>query len=94
MPFADQICVTTTTGNQLSRYATRRMTRRLMRTMPWIGGAIALMTLGGAIRRKGWIGGTAHTALDFIPFVGVAKHLAETRRGRDFFPDKRPPAAL
>jgi len=66
------------------------MTRRLMRTMPWIGGAIALFTLGGAIRRKGWIGGTAHTALDFIPFVGVAKNLAETRRGRDFFPDKRP----
>lgn len=85
--------VTTTTRNQLSRYAARRMQRRLMRMTPWIGGAIALLTLGGAIRRKGWFGGAAHTALDFIPFVGTAKHLVEARRGRDFFPDKKPIAA-
>ena len=83
----------TTTTNQLSRYASKRMTKRLMRSMPWIGGALALLTLGGAIRRKGWIGGTAHTALDFIPFVGAAKNIAEARRGRDFFPD-RPPRVL
>lgn len=66
------------------------MTKRLMRSMPWFGAALALITLGGAIRRKGWIGGTAHTALDFIPFVGAAKNLAEARRGRDFFPDRGP----
>jgi len=66
------------------------MTKRLARSMPWIGGAIALITLGGAIRRKGWLGGTAHTALDFVPFVGAAKNVMEARRGRDFFPDKRP----
>ena len=66
------------------------MQKRLMRSMPWIGGAIALLTLGGAIRRKGFIGGTAHTALDFIPFVGTAKNLVEARRGRDFFPDRKP----
>ena len=69
------------------------MTRRLARTMPLIGGAIALLTLGGAIRRKGWFGGTAHTALDFLPFVGAAKNVMETRRGRDYFPDKGPAAA-
>ena len=67
------------------------MTKRMMRTMPWIGGAIALLTLGGAIRRKGWLGGTAHTALDFIPFVGTAKNLVEGHRGRDFFPDRPRP---
>jgi hypothetical protein len=66
------------------------MTRRLMKTMPWIGGALALLTLGGSIRRKGWIRGAANTALDFMPFVGTAKYLAESRRGRDFFPDKKP----
>ena len=65
------------------------MIRRVTRAVPWIGGALALMTLGGAIRRKGWVGGTLDTALDFIPFVGTAKHLAEARRGRDFFPEKR-----
>lgn len=64
------------------------MIRRMSRTMPWIGGALALLTLGGAIRRKGWVGGTLHTALDFVPFVGTAKNLAEIRRGRDFFPDR------
>jgi len=65
------------------------MMRRVTRTIPWIGGALALITLGGAIRRKGWLGGTVDTALDFIPFVATAKNLAEVRRGRDFIPEKR-----
>lgn len=59
-----------------------------MRSMPWIGGAIALVTLGSAIRRKGMFGGMLDTALDFIPFVGAAKNIAEASRGRDFICDK------
>jgi hypothetical protein len=66
------------------------MTRRLYRSMPWIGSIIALVTIGRAIRRKGVFGGTVDTALDFVPFVGGAKNMAEVARGRDFFPDKRP----
>jgi hypothetical protein len=73
---------------QLSQYANRRLTRRLYRTMPWIGGVLALVTLGKAVRRKGLLGGTVDTALDFIPFVGGVKNLAEVGRGRDFIPDK------
>ena len=73
---------------QLSQYASRRVTRRLYRTMPWIGGVLALVTLGKAVRRKGLIGGTVDTALDFTPFVSGAKNLAEVGRGRDFIPDK------
>jgi putative toxin of predicted polymorphic toxin system len=73
---------------QLSQYAGRRITRRLYRTMPWIGGVLAILTLGKAVRRKGVIGGTVDTALDFIPFVGGAKNLAEMGRGRDLIPDK------
>ena len=73
---------------QLRRYAGRKLTHRLIRTMPWIGSLVALATLGSAVRRKGFLGGTLHTALDFIPFVGGAKNLAEMGRGRDFFPDK------
>ena len=73
---------------QLGQYAGRKLTRRLIRSMPWIGGLLALATLGTAVRRKGFIGGTLDTALDFIPFVGGAKNLAEVGRGRDFFPDK------
>ena len=81
-------------AQQLGRYAGRRMTRRLARTLPWLGGAVALLTIGSAIRRKGVVGGTLHTTLDFIPFVGGVKTLAEVARGRDFFPDRPSQTAL
>jgi hypothetical protein len=74
---------------QLSQYATRRATKRLYRAMPWIGGIIAVATLGAAIRRKGLVGGMVNTVLDFIPYIGGAKNLAEVARGRDFIRDKR-----
>ena len=80
----------------LGRYASRRATRRLVRELPWVGGAVVLFTVGRAIRRKGMLGGTLDTALDFMPFVGVVKITAELVRGRDFFPDKPltvPPAS-
>jgi hypothetical protein len=73
---------------QLRQYATRRATKRLYRAMPWVGGLVALATVGAAIRRKGLLGGTVNTVLDFIPFVGGAKNLAEAARGRDFIKDK------
>ena len=67
-----------------ARYGQRRLTRRLSRSLPWIGGAIALFTLGAAIRQKGLIGGTLDTALNAVPLVGGVKILAEAVRGRDF----------
>jgi hypothetical protein len=73
---------------QLRQYASRRLARRLYRSIPWLGGLVAIATLGSAIRRKGWFGGTADTMLDFIPFVGAAKNIAEIHRGRDFIRDK------
>ena len=72
----------------LGRYANRRLTRRLTRELPLLGGVIVLITFGAAIRRKGMLGGTIHTTLDFVPFVGLLKNVAEAIRGRDFFPDK------
>jgi hypothetical protein len=72
----------------LKRYVSRKLMRRLTRSMPWIGGAVALVTLGSAMRHKGVIGGAVHSALDMIPYVGGAKNLAEAGRGRDFIPDK------
>ena len=68
------------------------MTRRLYRSVPWIGGFSALVTIGRAMRRKGFLGGAVDTVLDFIPFVGTAKNLAEVSRGRDFIPDRVTPA--
>jgi hypothetical protein len=77
-------------NQQFKQYATRKATRRLSRTVPWLGAAIALITIGGAIRRKGWFGGTLDTALDFTPVVGTLKNMAEMGRGRDFIRDKGP----
>ena len=80
--------------DQALRYGQRRMKRRLARSLPWVGAAVALATLGSAIRRKGLFGGTLNTALDALPFVGGAKNIAEVYRGRDFIRDKRIPAQV
>ncbi len=77
--------------NQFRQYATRRATRKLTRAIPWVGAAIALMTLGSAIRRKGLFGGALDTALDFTPVVGTVKNMAEVGRGRDFIRDRPRP---
>ena len=77
-------------STRLGNYAGRKIARRLTRSIPWIGAAIALATIGSAIRRKGFLGGTVHSGLDAIPFVGAAKNVAELVRGRDFIPDRTP----
>jgi putative toxin of predicted polymorphic toxin system len=81
-----------TLARQVRQYAGGKLSRRLVRTMPWLGAIVAVATFGSAIRRKGWLGGTIDTALDFTPYVGGVKNLVEARRGRDFIPDKRPVA--
>jgi hypothetical protein len=72
----------------LTRYAGRKLTRRLSRSLPWIGAIIAVAAIGSAMRRKGVVRGAIHTVLDAIPYVGAAKNIAETVRGRDFIPDR------
>lgn len=78
------------TGQAL-QYGQRRLTRKMLRAIPWLGAVVALGTLGASIRRKGALGGTVDTVLDFIPFVGGLKNTAEIIRGRDLIPDKRLP---
>lgn len=75
-------------SGQIGQFASRRATAKLTRAIPWLGAVVALMTLGAAIRRKGWFGGAIDTALDFTPFVGTMKNMAEVGRGRDFIRDK------
>jgi hypothetical protein len=74
---------------QAIQYGQRRLTRKLSRSIPWIGGLLALATLSAAVRRKGLFKGTLDTALDFTPFIGGVKNLAEMARGRDFIRDRR-----
>ena len=75
---------------QALQYGQRRITKKMIRAFPWLGGLVALVTIGRTIRRKGVMRGSADTALDFIPYVGGVKNAAEIVRGRDFFPDRRP----
>ena len=76
---------------QAMKYGQRRLARRVGRSIPFIGAAIALVTLGSAIRRKGFFGGTADSALNAVPFLGAAKNAAEVVRGRDFIRDRAVP---
>jgi hypothetical protein len=62
-----------------------------MRTVPFLGALVALVTLGAAIRRKGLFRGSVDTALDFTPVVGGIKNAAEIARGRDLIRDRRMP---
>ena len=75
-------------SHQIGQFASRRATRKLVRAVPWLGAVVALLTLGSAIRRKGWVGGTFDTALDFTPVVGTLKNVCEVGRGRDFIRDR------
>jgi len=72
------------------RYGQIRAGRRLARSVPFVGGLIALAAVVSAVRRKGLFGGTIDTALNAIPFVGGAKNVAEVVRGRDFIRDRTP----
>lgn len=77
-----------TIRGQAAQYAQRRITRKLLRAIPFLGAIVALATLGAAIRRKGLVGGSVDTALDFIPGVSGMKNAAEIVRGRDFIADR------
>ncbi len=83
------VCKPMSITRQVAQYGQRRIAKRMLRAAPWLGGVVALLALGSAIRRKGAVGGTLDTALDFIPFVGGVKNAAEIVRGRDIFPDRR-----
>jgi hypothetical protein len=72
-----------------ARFGQIRLAQRVGRSLPWVGAAIALYTLGTAIRQKGFLGGSADTALNAIPFVGGMKNAAEMVRGRDFIRDRQ-----
>ena len=87
MPFARQIYMGL--SRQIGQYASARLMRRFARSMPVFGAAIAIVTIGAAVRRKGLLGGSLDTALDATPVVGAVKNVFEAIRGRDFIKDNR-----
>lgn len=77
-------------GNRLTRWGGMRLSRRMRRSIPIVGTAIAVATVVSTVRRKGVVSGTLDTGLNAVPFVGALKNIAEVIRGRDFFPDRYP----
>ena len=64
------------------------MSRRMTRSLPWIGTAIAVATVFATMRKKGVVGGVLDTGLNAVPLLGTAKNVVELARGKDFFPDR------
>lgn len=64
-----------------------RLARRVARSIPYVGTAVAIGLVGHDIKRKGLKNGLLNAGLDAIPFVGAAKNAVEFFSG-DFLPDK------
>jgi hypothetical protein len=75
-----------------SRFARRRLRRKLFRSFPLIGTVVAIATAAQVMRRKGFIPGALDTALDATPVLGTAKNIAEALRGRDFIHERVTPS--
>jgi hypothetical protein len=89
MALAPPMAMTMT--QRIARWGGARLSRRVSRSLPWIGAAVAIVTVASTMRRKGVISGALDTGLNAVPFVGAAKNVLEVARGRDFFPDRYGP---
>lgn len=61
--------------------------KRVAKSIPYVGTAMAIGLVGYDIKRKGVVKGVANSTLDAIPFVGLGKNVVELFTG-DIFPDK------
>ena len=64
-----------------------QVAKRVAKTIPFGGTAVAVVLVGSDIRSKGVFRGLLNSGIDAIPFVGLAKNTVEFFRG-DFIPDK------
>jgi len=64
-----------------------QVVKRVAKTIPFGGTAVAVVLVGTDIKRKGVVKGIINSGIDAIPFVGLAKNAVELVRG-DFIPDK------
>jgi hypothetical protein len=66
-----------------------QIAKRVAKSIPGAGTAIAIGLVGADIKNKGVVKGVINSGLDAIPVVGLAKNAIEFFRG-DFLPDKKP----
>ena len=64
-----------------------QIAKRAAKMLPFGGTAVVLALVGHDIKKKGLAKGLMNSAIDAIPFVGLAKNGIELIAG-DFFPDK------
>lgn len=62
--------------------------KRGAKMLPFGGTVVAAILVGSDIRQKGVVYGVVNSAIDAIPFVGLAKNGIELARGKDFLPDR------
>ena len=61
--------------------------KRVAKSIPVVGTAMAIGLVGYDIKRKGVVKGVLNSGLDAIPFVGFGKNVVEFFTG-DLLPDK------
>ena len=64
-----------------------QVAKRVAKTVPFGGTAVAVLLVGSDIRNKGVVKGLVNSGIDAIPFVGLAKNVYELVAG-DLIPDK------
>jgi hypothetical protein len=65
-----------------------QVAKRVAKTIPFGGTAVAVVLVGSDIKNKGVVKGLLNSGIDAIPFVGLAKNAVEFFHG-DFLPDKK-----
>jgi hypothetical protein len=63
------------------------LARRVAKTLPGVGTAVAIGFVGYDIKKKGVVKGLLNSGLDAVPFVGMGKNILEFFTG-DLLPDK------
>jgi len=64
-----------------------KVARRVAKSIPYVGTAVAIGLVGYDIKRKGVVKGVLNSGLDAIPFVGLGKNVIEFFTG-DLLTDK------
>lgn len=66
-----------------------QVAKRVAKSVPYVGTAMAIGLVGYDIKNKGVVRGVLNAGLDAIPFVGTGKNIIEFFTG-DLLPDKNP----
>ena len=73
---------------KLAEAGSWKLARRMGKSIPYVGTAMAVGMVGYDIKKKGVVYGVINSGLDAIPFVGLGKNVIEFFTG-DLLPDKK-----